>query len=101
MITIILENREGMVFHSVSFPGNEQYLIRDEEETKFPLLSELDEFSYDVFSSTDMVELITELRQVRETVAEADQTHIDEIIAMAFRCRDDKTLVLSFTPFDE
>ncbi|MCA9071081.1 MAG: hypothetical protein KDA84_19270 [Planctomycetaceae bacterium] len=99
MITIVLENWADVELARVSLPGNEQYLARDEDP--FPLLSRLDHCSYDVFASRDMVELIRELEQVRESLDGADRTHVEEIIALAQRCRNDTTLTLTFTPFDE
>lgn len=98
MISVILENSDNNILSTASLPGNEQYLIRDSAE--FPLLSQLSEFSYDVYSHADMIILISELEQLKEEVSHTAQTHIDEIIEMAIRCQIDKTTTLTFTPFD-
>lgn len=98
MMTVILEDNDHNEISRVSFPGNEQYLIRN--EATFSLLSQLSEVSYDVFSPPDMGRLISELEKLSENVSEIEKSHIKDIINMACRCRDNATLTLTFTPFD-
>ena len=98
MITAILETKDGEIIGRSGRPGNEQFLIRHESDfSKLSLLSDID---YDVFAKSDMVELIGELMALQKTVGQQDQLHIDEIIKMAVRCRDEEGLTLTFTPFD-
>ena len=96
MITIILEETDSNELSSVSLPGNEQYLVRD--EPVFPLLSQLSDCSYDVFSHLEMGNLIQELERIREVVSGTEKAHVEKIIAMAYRCRNDAKLTLTFTP---
>ncbi len=93
MIRVILESSAGKVVE-IGREGNEAYLCQS-DESRFPLLSQLDNCSYDVFDHTDMPQLLTELHDL----APDDFDHIREIISLAVRCRDEPGNVLSFTPF--
>ena len=97
MITVILENGDSSEIYRVGLPGNERFLIRD--EAAFPLLSQLSEFSYDVFSHADMDRLISELEKLSKDLSETEKAHVAEIVEMARRCRDEITMTLTFTPF--
>ncbi len=98
MITAILETKDGEVIGRCGRAGNEHYLIRREPHfTKLSLLSEID---YDVFTKSDMAEMISELMALRKAVSKQDQLHVNEIMKMAVRCRDEDGLTLTFTPFD-
>jgi len=46
-----------------------------------------------------MTGLIDELNVLRQGLNPADQEHVDEIIRLAMRCRDEDGLILAFTPF--
>lgn len=98
MITVILENGESSELSRVALPGNERYLIRDVATS--PLLSQLSEFSYDVFSHAEMDCLISELETLSKELDATEKAHIADIIELACRCRDDRTLTLTFTPVD-
>lgn len=78
-------------------PGNERYLIRD--DAAFPLLSQLSEVSYDVFSQAEMDGLISELGKLSKEANETEKAHIATIVEMARRCREKSTMTLTFTPF--
>ena len=99
MITIILENKDNQIVAKCGKTGNELYLIRNESE--FPKLSLLSEIDYDVLAELDMPELIDELEALRPRVSKENQFHIDEIIKLAIRCRDEDELTLIFTPFGQ
>ena len=98
MISIILENRKDEEIARTCRIGNEAYLVRDDG---FDLLGIISEVEYDVFSSDDMPRLIQELETIKATLeGEEKVRHLDEIIALAERCRSDGELVLTFTPFE-
>ena len=97
MITVILETENNEVVAECGKAGNERYLIRDDPD--FPMLSLLSEIDYDVFASSDMCGLIDELKALRQRTNEEDQLHIDEVMGLAARCRDEDGLTLTFTPF--
>ena len=95
MFRVILESDVGVIAE-VGQPGNEDLLCQS-DESQFPLLSQIDRFSYSCFTD-DMVSLLAELARL-EGSDEAD--HIHEVYDLAERCRDAKDTVLTFTPFDE
>ena len=99
MITIILEKKLDKVVKKLSKPGNENYL--SQEEPKFQKLSEIDNCSYSTFSSEDMNQLEEELSIIKTKVTEAERIHIDDILELAQKCKKNKNLYLTFTPFDE
>lgn len=98
MITVILESPGGELLARCSMVGNERCLFREGET--FPLLSELDGASYDLFGSSQMSGLVQELTLIREET-EAARRHIDELIQLALRCGKQDGACLSFTPFGE
>lgn len=74
------------------------YLIQDHPD--FKLLSELSCVSYDVFNSEDMDKLIFELKLVSEKIQEPSAgSHIEDIIELAYRCKNNKEGLLIFSPF--
>jgi hypothetical protein len=98
MFTIVLKSPTNERLVAISRPGNDAYLIRD--EIAFPLLGDLDDYSYDVFGSDDMPELIAELRRVKDELqAPEDVAHVDDIMALAERCAREPGTRLLFTPF--
>lgn len=99
MFTIILASASKKRLATISKPGNDAYLIRD--EAVFPVLGDLADCAYDVFASEDMPELIAELRRVKDELqAPEDVAHVDEIIALAERCAREPGTRLVFTPFE-
>lgn len=98
MITVILEAKNDEVVAKCGKAGNERYLIRDDPD--FPKLSLLSEVGYDTYLSSDMPGLIEELRALQQITAGEDQLHINEVIRLDARCRDEDGLTLTFTPFD-
>ena len=97
MITVILEAANNREIARCGKAGNERFLIRADPD--FPKLSPLSEVDYDVFATSDMSALIEELATLRQIAKEEDRLHIDEIIGLAARCRDEDGLTLTFTPF--
>jgi hypothetical protein len=98
MITVILEDLEGVELARTMKESNDQYLIR-EGEGDYGYLSVLNAYDYDVFSSADMTGLIQDLLKIRKSLPEADKTHVDEIVSLARRCKEGTRLTLTFTPF--
>ncbi len=99
MITVLLEDVEGVELARTTKQSNDQYLIREGEDA-YDYLSVLNAYDYDVFSSDDMTGLIEDLLRIRKSLPDADKTHVDEIISLARRCKEGPRLTLTFTPFD-
>jgi hypothetical protein len=99
MFTIILASASKERLATISKPGNNAYLSRDEKT--FPLLGDVDDYSYCVLGAEDMPELIAELRRVRDELhAPEDVAHVDDILALAERCAREPGTLLVFTPFE-
>ena len=97
MITSVLETTSDQLIEKCSKKGNERYLIQ--KNPNYMLLSQLSEFDNDVFGKADMPILIEELTAIRRTLGPEDQAHIDDILRLSVRCRDEEGLTLAFTPF--
>lgn len=78
--------------------GNERYLMRKGDG--FRLLAELNNDSYDVFSSEEASELTIELRAVQaEVSAEGDRIHLGRLIELAETTARHPGSTITFTPF--
>lgn len=98
VFTIILRDQAGRELARRAREGNERYLVRDQKE--FPILSELDMFSYDVFSQADAAQLHGELLALHRGLDEgADRDHVKDLIELAFRAANTEGATLVFTPF--
>lgn len=98
MITIILENSKTEL-DRFRFERGDEILIND-DNLRFPLLSELSLYSYDVFSSKQMEQLISELNDIKENIIKNNfKDDIEAIILLAKKCSKNKNYTLTFTPF--
>ena len=93
MIRVILESPAGELAVVGHF-GNEVFLCQS-SETHFPLLSQVDNVSYAVFSRADMPELLSELKALPTEAVKC----INEVIGLARRCHEEPETMLTFTPF--
>ena len=81
--------------------GNEKYLL-SLDNVSYPLLSELDENSYDVFSSKLAKSIHAELLNLRSCIGCKDaREHINELCRLAFKAANESGAMLVFTPFLE
>jgi hypothetical protein len=99
MITIILEDGEGMELNRISYAGNDRFLIRKDVD-KYDVIHALNEYDYDVFSADDMNGLIGDLLKIRNKVGLTEIGHIDEVLALAEKCKANPRSTLTFTPFE-
>jgi hypothetical protein len=97
VISIIYHNPETLETERVEAPGNESYLVTSDPSR--PYLSEASSVDEDVFTSADMAPLIRELEDVKCSVSASAAEHVDDIIALAEKCRYCAESVLMFTPF--
>jgi hypothetical protein len=98
-VTFILGNRQNTEIARVGQDGN-NYLFQSSE--KYPLLSEIEPVDPACFGPEDMPELIEELRTLSLELDRRDATqHIESIIAIAVRCRDEDGMMLIGTPFGD
>ncbi|PZT52716.1 hypothetical protein [Paenibacillus silvae] len=98
MFKIILESVDGEHLDKVFEDGNDKYLQQDEDE--FEMLGELSTCSYDVYTSKDMDLLILELERLKELLLDSNEIkHIEEIILLAYKCKNLENGRLIFTPF--
>jgi hypothetical protein len=93
MIRVILESASAEIA-VVDQNGNEAILCQS-NEPRFPLLSQVDTFSYAVFNRDDMPQLLSEL----ETVAMETENDLGEVISLAQRCLEEAGTTLAYTPF--
>ena len=98
MITVILEYFDKEI-DRYSFTKGEDYLLQNNAD-KYPLLSELSLYSYDVFASNDMEQLIVELRSLNEAFDYNITSAMKTIITLAEKCSSNKNYTLTFTPFN-
>jgi len=100
MITIILEDKNSNIIRKISELSNSSYLLQYSKDYSY--LSILSPYSYDVFSSKDMPQLIADLARLGKKLHSDKRTsHIDNIIDLAMNCMKSNDLTLTFTPFDE
>jgi len=97
VITAVLQDNIHQTLEICSRAGNERYLLQSGDG--YRTLSELCQVDNAVFARSDMTGLIDELNVLRQGLNPADQEHVDEIIRLAMRCRDEDGLILAFTPF--
>jgi hypothetical protein len=78
---------------------NIEYLCQD-DDMKFPLLSQVDPYYPLDFYPGNMNDLIEELQQVKLTVENLNEiSHIDEIISMCRECKLHQNTAIIFNPF--
>ncbi|MCP9493162.1 MAG: hypothetical protein MSG64_01775 [Pyrinomonadaceae bacterium MAG19_C2-C3] len=101
MITVILAYKRHGEIERVGVTGNEKFLVKEEADNRFPYLSELSTVDLDAFDKSDMNPIIAELERLKTNLNDAEQSHVEDILRLARRCRDNDECVLLFTPFGE
>lgn len=96
--SIILEDRESSRLKAVRFRGNESLFVQF-DEARYPLLSRLDETSYDTFGADQMDALLTEMASLRPKAADM-AAHLEEVRGLAGQCLNMPGSTLTFTPFE-
>lgn len=98
MLTVILEDKSGKELLRFSRIGNERYLLR--EGADFPLLSQLDSSSYDVFSQTQAGQLHKELLSVLSSLRDGgERQHVQDLAQLALRAANVAGARITVTPF--
>lgn len=99
-ISIILEyknDRADGVIERITRDGNSAYLVKGEDNKDYPYLAEVENYDYSVFDCTDMDAIIKELQSVKNNLSDVgDRKHIDDIIRLALKCKNDSNKVLVF-----
>lgn len=96
MVTAILENSWGEEIDRVNCQRLASALL-DLPSHRFRLLGQLDSYSYDVFSRSDMVQLRDELTQLKSICGTEEE--IAALVSLATRCEEIPEATLTFTPF--
>jgi hypothetical protein len=100
MFTVILEDASTRELLRSSLLGNEKFLLRKGDE--FPILSQLDLSSYDVFSQSQASQLHRELNAVLLLVEDKEQrAHLQELMRLAIRGSNTEGSRIVFTPFSK
>ncbi len=99
MMTIILENEKGERIKSVFSKDNGKYLFTIEDYKNFPIMSEFADCDNEIVLNRDITQLIKELESLANTLNERDSQHINEIIELAKKAKENKGYYLIFTPF--
>jgi len=101
MITVILAHKHHGEIERVGIAGNEAFLVKDEADNRFPYLSELSTVDLDAFDKSDMNGIIIELERLRANLNDAEQSHVEDVLRLARKCRESDECILLFTPFGE
>ena len=100
MFTVILQDRTGKELARHRREGNEKFLLRNDR--RFPILSQLDVASYDVFSQEQASLLHVELLEIYKGLVEgADRDHVADLLEMVFRASNLDGATITFTPFSK
>ena len=97
---LISDKKGGIAYCSeVIKNGNESFLWQDDEE-KYPMLSEVTTFDIETFFPEEMKELVQELTAVKKTLKDKlEILHIEEIISLCKKCQDKNEGQIVFNPF--
>jgi len=97
--SVIIENAAGQEIERCWRIGSEDYLVQESEDD-FPLLSNLNLASYDVFSSKQGIALAEELlRLVGKVRDAADRSFLERIAELAKLISVRGGWTITFTPF--
>jgi hypothetical protein len=100
MFTVILEDKSGKELLRFSRIGNESYLLRQGRD--FPLLSQLDSSSYDVFSGEQAGQLHKELLSLLGSLRDANERqHVQDLAQLALRAANVAGSRITVTPFSK
>jgi hypothetical protein len=78
-------------------PSLERALARAQDRGRTPMLDRIDPLKDLELGPADMPQLLQELAIVSPMLADGTERHaVDELAALAARCRDDRSLVLAF-----
>lgn len=98
MFTVILEDKSGKELLRFGRIGNERYLVR--EGAEYPLLSQLDVSSYDVFSQAQAGQLHKELLSVLSSLHDVNERqHVQDLAQLALRAANVTGARITVTPF--
>jgi hypothetical protein len=96
---IDVEDSESVILQESMQEGNECLLCQEDEE-KFPNLSNITEVDIERYFSNEMESLIVELDLLMAlTDGEIEKEHLDEIKSMCKRCASLKNSQIVFNPF--
>jgi len=97
--TIIIRDENQCEVERYTRAGNEAYLMQTCEKS-YPLLSELDTNSYDVFSHEDSAVLINEIMSVAANLTDMSaQAYLKRVCNMLEMVVDRSGWTITFTPF--
>jgi hypothetical protein len=97
MMTFILHTTSGRELARVSQEGNDYLFTSD---SSFPLLSQIEIVDPAAFGPSDMPALIDELNLLAGRLNNSEaEGHIEEIIRLALRCKNEEGTWMLGTPF--
>ena len=97
---LIGDKKDGIKYCSeVIKKGNESFLWQD-DENRYPMLSEVTTFDIETFFPEEMHDLIQELISVRKSLKDKSEIHhIEEIISLCKICQERNEGQITFNPF--
>lgn len=100
-ISVIIEDQSKLEIERCWRLGNDEYLLQQSDD-EFPLLSNLNLYSYDVFGSMQGESLSEELMKVANSARNpADRMHLERIAQMANLIAKKEGWTITFTPFSK
>ena len=101
MVEVTVRDKDRRIVGRAFQKGNERVFL-DLCSEKYPLLSNIDSDSYDVFDQSDASNLILELKKVcAERTHENFRDHIDAVIKLLVILANTEGATVTFSPFAE
>lgn len=101
MIEVTVRDQDHRIVGRVFQRGNEKIFL-DLCSEKYPLLSNIDSVSYDVFDQSDASSLMLELRKIREErSADELREHLDAVTRLLLILANTEGATVTFSPFAE
>lgn len=100
-IKYLVSDKKGSITHcsEVIKNGNESFLWQDDED-KYPILSEVTTFDIETFFPEEMNDLIQELINVKKELKDEENVnHINKIIGLCQKCQERNEGQIVFNPF--
>ena len=95
-----ISNEKRRLILETYSPSNFDYLCQ-EDNKKFPLLSEVDPYYAVDFRPGNMDNLIIELEKIKLTIEGLQEvSHVEKIISMCENCKSRKSSTIVFNPFN-
>jgi len=101
MIEVTVRDKNDLLVGRALERGNERIFL-DLCSEKYPLLSNIDSVSYDVFDQPDASSLMLELRKIREERSDDElREHLDAVTRLLLILANTEGATVTFSPFAE